>query len=563
MEPCGGSFYGDKGNLSDNNKDVYIKTEPCESFYGGERNLSDNNQTIHVKMEPYEPFYGDERNLSDNIKVEQAEKPLSYNNLEELLQYDEAIRAKMEPCRGSFYGCERNLSNNNREPHIGMGPCESFYGDERNLNNNNRGPHIWMGPCEPFYGEERNLSENNQTVHVKMEPYESFYEDERNLSDKQAENPLSFNSLEEFLNYDETIRSKMEQCGGSFYGCERNLSNNRRYPHIGMGSCGPFYGDERNLSDSNQTVHVKTEPYELFNGVQNDCYQPIRQYDSRDGLEELLRYDGIIKAEIEPYGTLYNDDQTVIYKIEPCELFNDEESQTTSTEVESSEFFDSEEENLSDESYESLSCKILYELFNDEESQTTSTEMESSEFFDSEEENLSDESYESPNGNDEYYITFRENFTDGTTANIINDGSAKCVRFVDEQVVEYNLSNNLSNYNIDNAYSVFEGNNNIANKIVEDSEINYFWNHGPFFDIYSAASRQSSKRKFEDDTYQEQYGRDLLSTTKQNASTTSPGGNSQKRRRLAYRMNERNKCKCGRLFRNSASLNRHTKYCSF
>ncbi|RGB36484.1 hypothetical protein C1646_697145, partial [Rhizophagus diaphanus] len=78
---------------------------------------------------------------------------------------------------------------------------------------------------------------------------------------------------------------------------------------------------------------------------------------------------------------------------------------------------------------------------------------------------------------------------------------------------------NLPNYNSGNAYSGFEGNNNIANKILYNTEINHqFWNHVPFFDIYSTTSRQSSKRKFE---YEEQYSSDLSSTTKQNAYTTS------------------------------------------
>jgi hypothetical protein len=340
-----------------------------------------------------------------------------------------------------------------------------------------------------------------------MEPYEPFYGEERNLDDNN-----------------QTVHVKM-QSYEPFYGNERNLSDNNSV-HIRVEPYEPFYGAERNLTlrDNNQTVNIKVEPYEPISNERylSDNYQAkidlTKQKEFQDSLEEFLRYDEIIGVEMEPYGSFPN------------------------VNVDSTE-------------------KELREFFNNEEY-------------------LSDDSYESSNGNGEYYKIFNENLRDGATVNIKSDklirseelniddsilsyvnveSSDNCADFVDEQMNEYNLPD----YNSGNAYSGFEGNNNIANKMMDNFEINHhFWNYVPFFDIYSTASRQSSKRKFENDIYEEQYSRDLLSTTKQNAYKTSlnetTGESSQKRCRLAYRMNERPyKCNCGKLFRKSASLNRH------
>ncbi|PKY52353.1 hypothetical protein RhiirA4_547118 [Rhizophagus irregularis] len=530
MEPCGRSFYDEERNLSANNQTVHVKMEPYEPFYDEERNLNDNNQTVHVKMEPNEPFYGEERNLNDNnqtvhVKMEPYEH--FYGEKRNLNDNNQTVHV-MEPYE-HFYSEERNLNDNNQTVHAKMEPYEPFYGEERNLNDNNQTVHVKMEPNEPFYGEKRNLSDNNQTVHV-MKPYEHFYSEERNLNDNNQTvhvmKPYEpFYGEERNLNDNQTVPVKMEpyepfygtkgnlrdnQTVREPFGNERNLSDNNKPVHIKMKSYESFYGAERNLSDKNQAVKIKVEPYE---SLHNEVYLSgnyrakidlAKQKEFEDSLEEFLRYDETIGLEMEPYGSFRNDNQTV----KPCN-----------------------------------------------------------------EEYLSDDSYESPNSNGEYYKTFNENLRDGTTVNIKSDklirseelniddsnlsfvNGDNCADFVDEQMNEYNLPN----YNRGNAYSGFEANNNIANKIVDNSEINHhFWNYVPFFDIYSTTSRQSSKRKFE---YEEQYSSDLSSTTKQNAYTTSlnetTGESSQKRSRLAYRMNERHKCKCGKLFRKPASLNKH------
>ncbi|GBB93100.1 hypothetical protein RclHR1_21090001 [Rhizophagus clarus] len=535
MEPCGRSFYDEEQNLGDNNQTAHIKMGPYEPFYEVERNLSDYNQTVHVKTEPYNPFYGDERNLSDN---------------------NQSVHVKAESYE-PFYGGERNLSDNNQTVHIS-------YEEQRN---NNQTVHVKTEPYEPFCEDERNLSDNNQTIHT---PYESFYEGEKNLS---------YNHQTAHIPYE------------PFYGGERNLCDNQTV-HVKTEPYEPyepFYGGERNLGD-NQTVRIKMEPYEPFNGEERgltDKYQPrgpaiqhqesleelldyyrpprelVMQYESRDSLEEFLRYDETIRAEMEPYGSFHNNEQALSIKVEPCELFNDKErkfGQTSSTETESREFFSNEEESLSDESYESSNGNDIIVSRSTVKVPTADTAAFYLQIM---------EGLKKSDGYYKTFKTFKGNTRDNATVNIksnepfrneklcISDNilsyGENCDKYAGsayEQVNEYNLSNS------DNAHSSFEGNNNIANKIMDNSEINHFWNQVP------SVSRQSPKRKF-DDIYQEQCSEGLLSTTKPNVTTTSSNGttgeNSQKRCRLSYRMNERHKCYCGKLFRNSASFNRHQK----
>ncbi|PKK72952.1 hypothetical protein RhiirC2_864721 [Rhizophagus irregularis] len=558
MEPCGRSFYDEERNLSANNQTVHVKMEPNEPFYGEERNLNDNNQTVHVKMEPYKHFYGEKRNLNDNNQTVHVMKPYEHFYSEErnLNDNNQTVHAKMEPYE-PFYGEERNLNDNNQTVHV-MEPYEHFYSEERNLNDNNQTVHAKMEPYEPFYGEERNLNDNNQTVHV-MEPYEHFYSEERNLNDNN-----------------QTVHAKMEPYE-PFYGEERNLNDNNQTVHVKMEPNEPFYGEKRNLSDNNQTVHVM-KPYEPFYGE-----------------ERNLNDNQTVPVKMEPYEPFYGtkgnlrDNQTVRIKMQSYEPFGNERNLSDNNKpvhikMKSYESFYGAERNLSDknqavkikvEPYESLHNEVYLsgnyrakiDLSKQKEfedsleeflryDETIGLEMEPYGSFRNDnqtvkpcnEEYLSDDSYESPNSNGEYYKTFNENLRDGTTVNIKSDklirseelniddsnlsfvNGDNCADFVDEQMNEYNLPN----YNRGNAYSDFEGNNNIANKIADKSEINHhFWNYVPFFDIYSTTSRQSSKRKFE---YEEQYSSDLSSTTKQNAYTTSlnetTGESSHKRSRL-------------------------------
>ncbi|CAB5191228.1 hypothetical protein RhiirA5_383026 [Rhizophagus irregularis] len=521
-----------------------------------------SDETVSIKMETS----GDETVC---VKTDSRE---FFNGLEDDLPDNTINKIKIRSCK--YSNCEKGDVHENDRPvedlcdntlhKVKIRPCEYSNCKKRDVHENEQSVEIKIESFEDLKSLEEFLR-YDEAVRAKMSSNEPF--SESIIKMEQTEYCPSFDSLEEFLRYDETIRAKMESCGRSFYDEERNLSSNNQTVHVKMEPYEPFYGEERNLDDNNQTVHVKMQSYEPFYGNErnnNSVHIKMEPYEPFYGAERNL--------------TLRDNNQTVNIKVEPYEPISNDRylSDNYRAKIDltkQKEFQDSLEEFLRYDENIGVEMEPYGSFHN---VNVDSTEKELREFFNNEE-YLSDDSYESSNGDGKI---FNENLRDGATVNIKSDklirseelniddsilsyvnveSSDNCADFVDEQMNEYNLPD----YNSGNAYSGFEGNNNIANKMMDNFETNHhFWNYVPFFDIYSTASRQSSKRKFENDIYKEQYSRDLLSTTKQNAYKTSlnetTGESSQKRYRLAYRMNERPyKCNCGKLFRKSASLNRH------